>query len=220
VADSAAEADAEVAQALARAWWRRVPRVLSAPRSVFEALADRDELDLEARSEPVLALAILAGIAGILLTPAWGGLQDDITVDTLVVVVLTFLGGIFYGTAGLYLLGLALWLGAKGVGVDAPYRTARHVLAFAAAPFACSLVVTVPAIVLGFGSDWFRTGGDDGGAGRAAVVAVGLVFGAWSVGLVALGLRTTFGLPWRGVVGALALAAVLVAAFAVVPSVV
>jgi hypothetical protein len=41
---------------------------------------------------------------------------------------------------------------------------------------------------------------------------------AWSVALVALGLRTTFRLPWRGVFGALLLAGVMVAAFAVLPT--
>ena len=51
------------------------------------------------------------------------------------------------------------------------------------------------------------------------VVAIGLAFALWWVGLLALGLRTTFELPWRGVAGALALAAVIVAAFAVVPTV-
>ena len=46
---------------------------------------------------------------------------------------------------------------------------------------------------------------------------IGLAFVAWSAVLVALGLRTTFRLPWRGVVGALLLAGVMVAAFAVLP---
>ena len=45
-----------------------------------------------------------------------------------------------------------------------------------------------------------------------------LAFVAWSLVLVAIGLRTTFRLPWRGVVGALALARVIIAAFAVLPS--
>ena len=40
--------------------------------------------------------------------------MDDGTVDGLVLVVLTFIGGLFYGAAGYFLLGLALWLGAKG----------------------------------------------------------------------------------------------------------
>jgi len=51
------------------------------------------------------------------------------------------------------------------------------------------------------------------------VTALGLAFVAWSTALVALGLRTTLRLPWRGVAGALLLAGVLVAAFAVLPSV-
>jgi len=51
------------------------------------------------------------------------------------------------------------------------------------------------------------------------LTAIGLAFVAWSAVLVALGLRTTFRLPWRGVLGALLLAGVLVAAFAVLPSV-
>jgi hypothetical protein len=51
------------------------------------------------------------------------------------------------------------------------------------------------------------------------VIPIGLAFVAWSTVLVALGLRTTFRLPWRGVLGALLLAGVLVSAFAVLPSV-
>ena len=78
----------------------------------------------------------------------------------------------------------------------------------------------MPAIVLGFGTDWFRTGGADEGAGRVIVLSIGLAFALWSLGLLALGLRTTFELPWRGVAGALALAAVLVATLAVLPGVV
>ncbi len=217
-ADAAAELSAGEADALGRVWWARVPRVLTAPRTVFAALARSDEADVAARAEPVLAITILAGMAGVLLTPAWGGLMNDPTVDGVVVAVVTFVAGVFYGAAGYFLLGLALWLGAKAVGVDAPARIVRQLLGFAALPIALSLVVLVPAIVLGFGADWFRDGGDDEGTGRDVVLAVGLVFVAWSVGLMALGLRTTFRLPWRGVVGALALAGVMVAAFAVLPS--
>lgn len=217
-ADLEAERDADRADELGRIWWRRLPRVVKAPRSVFRALAEEDEVDLEARSEPVLLVAILAGVAGILLTSTWGRLLDDPSIDGLVVAVLTFIGGALYGGVGLYLLGLALWIGARGVGVDASYRVARHVIAFAAAPLALSLAVTLPAILLGFGGDWFRAGGSDAGAGRTVVTSVGLACGLWSVSLVVVGLRETFRLPWRGVVGALALAAVIVAALAVLPS--
>ena len=206
-------------EAASREWWRRVPRVVTAPRTVFAALAETDDTDVDARSEPVLAITILAGMACILLTPAWGTVMDDPTVDALVLVVVTFIGGLFYGAAGYFLLGLALWLGARAVGVDAPFKIARQIVAFAALPLALALVVLVPAIAIGFGSDWFRTGGSDEGAGRVVVTALGLAFVAWSTALVALGLRTTLRLPWRGVAGALLLAGVLVAAFAVLPSV-
>lgn len=206
-------------EAASREWWRRVPRVVTAPRTVFAALAETDDTDVDARSEPVLAITILAGMACILLTPAWGTVMDDPTVDALVLVVVTFIGGLFYGAAGYFLLGLALWLGARAVGVDSPFKIARQIVAFAALPLALALVVLVPAIAIGFGNDWFRTGGSDEGTGRVVVTALGLAFVAWSTVLVALGLRTTLRLPWRGVAGALLLAGVLVAAFAVLPSV-
>ena len=216
-ADAAAERDAEEAAELARLWWRRVPRVITSPREVFRALGETDELDLEARSEPVLAIAILAAMAGLLLTPTWGSLLDNPAVDGVVVLVLTFVGGAVYGAAAPFLLGLALWVGAKGAGVDASRRVARHVVVFAALPLALALVVLVPAIAI-VGWDWFRTGGDDAGIGRTTVLALGGVFAAWSIGLLVLGVRETFRLPWRGVVTALALGGVLVAALVILPS--
>jgi hypothetical protein len=191
---------------------------VTAPRAVFAALAETDDTDVDARAEPVLAITILAGMAGVLLAPAWGTLMDDGSVDTLVLIVVTFVGGVFYGAAGYFLLGLALWLGAKAVGVDPPFRIARQLVAFAALPVALALVVLVPTIAIAFGTDWFRTGGSDEGTGRGIVTAIGLAFVAWSTVLVGLGLRTTFRLPWRGVAGALALSTVLVAAFAVLPT--
>jgi hypothetical protein len=207
---------AAAGEVAARTWWRRVPRVVTAPRSVFAALAVTDDADVDARSEPILAISILAGIAGVLLAPA--SFMDDPSVDALTAIVITFISGVFYGAAGYFLLGLALWLGAKAVGVDVPFRIARHVLGFAALPLALSLVVLVPAIVIGFGPDWFRSWDGDEGRGHDLVVGVGLAFAVWSLALVVVGLRTTFRLPWRGVVGALALAGVLVAALVVLPT--
>ena len=218
IADAEAFSGSDAAQARVERWWRLVPRLLTRPVEVFVALREDDESDVEARSEPILAIVIVAGMAGILLTPAWGTLLDEESLDWLVLAVVTFIGGILYGAAGYFLLGFVVWLGARGVGVDTRARKTRQVVGFAALPLALSIVITLPAIVLAFGSDWFRTGGSDGGAGRVVVVAVGLAFALWSLGLLAVGLRTTFELPWRGVIGALALAAVIVAAFAVVPS--
>lgn len=218
VADRLAAERAEAGVTAGREWWSRVPRTLTDPASVFRALSEADEVDVQARSEPITAIAILAGMAGVLLTPAWGRLLDDGTVDGLVVAVVTFVGGLFYGAAGYFLLGLVVWIGAKAVGVEAPFRIARQLVAFAAIPIALSLFATLPLLLALFGGDWFRSGGADEGERRWIVLGVGLAFVAWSVALLAAGLRTTFGLPWRGVVGALLLAAVMVAAFAVLPS--
>ena len=218
IADAEALTGSDASQVRVRRWWRLVPRVLTRPVEVFVALREDDETDVEARSEPILAIVIVAGMAGILLTPAWGTLLDEETLDWLVLAVVTFIGGLLYGAAGYFLLGLVVWLGARGVGVDTRARKARQVVGFAALPLALSIVITLPAIVLAFGSDWFRTGGSDDGSGRVVVVSAGLAFALWSLGLLAVGLRTTFELPWRGVIGALALAGVLVAAIAVVPS--
>jgi hypothetical protein len=193
-------------------------RILWRPREVFAALRDDDPDDLAARQEPILAIVILAGMGGVLLTPAWGRLLDDGSVDALVVAVVTFVGGGLYGAAGYALLGLAVWLGMRGVGVLEPYRRARHLVAFSAVPLAVSLFVTAPTAVAAFGGDFFSSGGSDEGAGRAAVVGIGLAFVAWALALLALGLRTTYRLPWRGVAGAVGLAGVLVAAFAVLPT--
>jgi hypothetical protein len=211
-ADREAERRAEEADAWSRLWWSRVPKVVTAPRAVFTALAKTDDLDVDARSEPVLAIVILAGIAGVLLAPAWGTIMDDGSVDLLVVVVVTFVAGLLYGAAGYFVLGLVVWLGAKAVGVDPPFRIARQLVGLSALPLALSLVVLVPAIAIAFGEDWFRSGGADEGTGEVLLIGIGLAFAAWSVVLVALGLRTTFRLPWLGVVGALALATVIVAA--------
>jgi hypothetical protein len=219
IADAAARSGSDEAQARVRAWWRLLPQVLTHPSRVFAALREDDEVDVEARSEPILLIVLLAGTAGILLTPAWSTLLDDQSLDWLVIAVITFIGALFYGTAGFFLLGFVVWLGARGVGLDTRARPARQLVAFAAVPFALSLVVTVPAIVFGFGYDWFRTGGSDDGTGRVAVLGIGLLLALWSVGLLALGLRTTFRLPWQGVAGALGLAAIIVAALAVVPTV-
>lgn len=218
LADAEAAVRARAGEPAARAWWRRVPRTLWRPRDVFVALEESDEDDLAARQEPILAIALLAGMGGVFLTPAWGRLLDSTAVDGLVVAVVTFIGGGFYGAAGYFLLGLAVWLGTRGVGVQAPFRLARHVVAFSCVPLALSLFVTAPLALAAFGGDFFSSGGSDDGAGRATVVGVGLVFGGWAVSLLVVGLRTTYRLPWRGVAGALALAGVLVAAFAVLPS--
>jgi Yip1 domain len=218
IADAKALSGSDEAQAHVRRWWRLVPRLLTHPTEVFVALQDDDEVDVDARSEPILAIVIVAGMAGILLTPAWATLIDEESLDWMVLAVVTFIGGLLYGAAGYFLLGAVMWLGLHAVGLDTRGRKARQLVGFAALPFALSIIVTVPAIVVAFGYDWFRTGGSDDGTGRAVVLAVGLALALWSLGLLALGLRTTLELPWRGVIGALAFVVVIVAAFVMLQS--
>jgi Yip1 domain len=201
-----------------RAWWRRLPLVLVRPREVFAALRSTDDADIAARQEPILLLILLAGMGAALVTPAWQHLRDDDpSMGGLVIAVLTFVGGGLYGAAAYFLLGGALHLGARGMGSAAVFRLSRHVLAFASVPLALSLFVLAPVIAVLYGRDWFFAGGPES-AGADAVTALGLAFVLWALGLVVVGLRVTLALPWRGVVGALLLGGVLVAAFAVLPS--
>jgi hypothetical protein len=65
----------------------------------------------------------------------------------------------------------------------------RHALAFASAPVALSLFLVWPVRLAVYGQDVFRSGGSDHGTGETAFVAVELLFVAWSLALLALGLR-------------------------------
>lgn len=219
LADAAADADADEADARGRAWWRRVPRLLTAPRAVFEDMRATDDLDLDARGEPITAIVILAGMVAVLLSPRWGRLLDDPAVDGIVVAVLTFIAGCFYAAVGLFLLGLAVWFGARGAGSETSFRLARHLVGFSVLPLALSLFVIVPLTLVWFGGDWFHEGGSDDGTGRWFVTAIGVAAIAWSLGLLVVGLRTTLRLSWLGVATALGLAGVIVAGLAVIPSV-
>jgi hypothetical protein len=75
------------------------------------------------------------------------------------------------------------------------YRQARHVLAFASAPVALSLLVLWPVRLAVYGEDLFRTGGSDHGAGNTTFVVLELLFVAWSLALLGVGLRAVRGQP-------------------------
>ena len=102
--------------------------------------------------------------------------------------VIAFIGGALYGTAVYYLGGLVLyWLTRVAGGIT--YRQVRHVLAFASAPIALSLLALWPVRLAVYGQDVFRSGGSDHGAGNTAFLVLELLFVAWSVALLVLGLR-------------------------------
>lgn len=173
-------------------WLLRAALVLVSPRRVFRSLRDDSDPAARARSEAVLALVLLAGIATVLWTPQYGRLMDDALVDGdgLLVAVIAFVGGGIYGTAAYWATGLALsWL-TQALGRRLGYRQARHLVAFAAAPLALSLVLLWPVRLAFYGDDLFRTGGSDHGAGNAVFVGLELGLIAWALLLLVLGAGT------------------------------
>jgi hypothetical protein len=184
----ATRARAGPAPADERVWLGRAVTVLWRPREVLAGLRDDSDEAARARSEAVLALVLLTGISSVLWAPVAGRILNDVTLDWVDVAVWAFLGGGFYAIAFYFLGGLILqWLARAGGWIS--YRQARHLLAFASAPIALSLFLVMPVRLVVYGEDVFRSGGSDRGAGAWAFDAVELVFVAWSLGLLLLGLR-------------------------------
>ena len=174
---------------------------------MFVALGNDSDEAAQARQEAVLALLWLAGIAGVLATSVARTLLDDPTRDGLVVAVWAFIGGGLYGALGFWLGGALLYAASRAFGGQGTYRRARHLVAFASAPVALSLLVLWPIGVVAFGGDLFRSGGSDAGAGGDVFFWSVLAFGAWALGLLALGIRVVHGWTWSRSLAALAVAA-------------
>jgi hypothetical protein len=199
-------------------WWRRVLAVPVRPRLAFAGLLDGSPESLEARQEPMLALILLAGTAGILATPTWHTLMDNPERDWLVLSVITFIGGALYGAAGYWLAGGALHLGLRGLGSAGDFRRSRHLLALAFVPLALSLAV-LPVELAGYGGDVFRSGGADEGAPETVFLLLRLACVVWSLGLLVVGIREVERWPWERVAGAVGLLVLFLAAFLAIPSV-
>jgi hypothetical protein len=194
--------------AAGRDWWLRTVLVLQAPRAVFVALRDDSDRSAGERSEPVLLVVWLAGMASVLSTPTAATLMDEQDYDALLVAIWTFLAGGLYGGFAYWLFGAFLHGGVRALGSLGSYRRSRHVLAFAAVPLALSLVLLPVKLAL-YGSDVFREGGADGGAGGSTFLVLALAFMVWTVGLLVLGVRAVHGWTWVRAVAAVALAAAL-----------
>lgn len=197
---------------LDRQWWLRVPAVLLSPKSVFVAMRDESREDMDARSEPVLALTALAGIAAALASTTARTLYPEY--DAVDVAVWAVVAGGFIAFAGYFIVGGALYLGARGLGSVGTFRRARHVLGFALAPLALSLLLVWPLEIAVFGSDIFRRGGSDDGAGGRVFDTLQLSFAAWSGVLLLVGVRAVHGWTWWRSLAALGLVALFLAAFA------
>jgi hypothetical protein len=195
-----------------RAWWLRVPAVLLSPRSVFFALRDEDPDDVAARGEPVLLLVLLAGVAAVLATPTAAALLDEPEYDALLLMVWAFIAGGIYGAVGYFVLGFALHFGARLLGSLGTFRRERQLVGFALAPLALSLLLLLPVRLALYGGDTFREGGSDEGAGETVLVVAQLLFVAWSLALLLVGVKVVHGWTWVRSLGAVAGGAALLAA--------
>ncbi len=180
---------------LDREWWLRIPAVLTSPVAVFSWLRTESTDQAAARQEPILALVLLAGMAGILSLDATGTLLDyptdgTLPLDPLLLAVVIFVQGALYGTAAYWLGGLVFYLGLRAAGSAGSYRRARHLLAYAATPLVLSLVLVWPPKLALFGGDAFRTWGADDGVGGLVFRGIELGFVAWAAALVVIGIRT------------------------------
>ena len=200
---------------LERLWWKRALAVLISPAPVFAALREDSDADGAALQEPTLALILLGGIATVLDTHATGHLLDDPAIDTLLVAVLAFIGGGFYGTALYWLGGGMLAVASDLLGAVGSYRRARHVLALSLAPLALSLVTVWPLRIAVLGADVFRSGGRDSGTAGAVFTWLSLAFVVWALALLVIGVRTVQSWSWMRAFGTTALAAAIPAVLVV-----
>ena len=196
----------------ARAWWLRVPAVLLSPRPVFFALREDDDDDVAARSEPLLLVIWMAGIAAVLATPTAADILDQPEYDTILLAIWAFIAGGLYGFVGYFVIGLALLFGVRLLGSLGDFRRARQTVGFALVPLAASLLLLLPLRLALYGGDTFRAGGADEGTGENALLVLQLAFAAWSLVLLVIGVRVVHGWSWPRTLGAVAAAIALLAA--------
>jgi hypothetical protein len=205
----AATADPAHGSALERSWWLRAPAVLIAPRAVFVSLRDESEAEVEARQEPITAIAALAGIAGVLATPVARTLLNDGSFSVSLIPVWAFFGGIVYAVAVYWLGGGLLYGSARRFGGLGSYRRARHVLTLAGTPLALALFTVWPVRIAIYGQNLFRTGGNDWGPGDRTFGGLLYFAFAWSAVLLVVGVRAVHGWSWGRSLATVALAAAL-----------
>ena len=190
-----------------RDWWIRTVLVLQAPRAVFAALRDDSNEAAGDRSEPVLLIIWLGGIAGVLATSTAGHLLDDNDYDGLLVAVWTFIAGGIYGAVAYWVFGGILQVVLNRLGSLGSYRRTRHLLAFACVPIVLSLLLWPVKLSL-YGSALFHRGGSDSGTGGEVFALLQLVFLGWAASLLVIGIRVVHGWTWERAVAAVVVAVV------------
>jgi hypothetical protein len=203
-----------------RDWWLRTLLVLQRPTPVFVALRDQSKESLSDRAEPILAIVLVAGMAGALDSSTASHLMDynvvdpGATYDGIDMAVWVFIAGSLSGVFGYFALGGLLHLGARVLGSQGSFRRNRQIVAFAAVPVALSLVLWPVKLAL-YGWDVFKTGGADAGVGSHVFAVLELAFVVWAVVLLVVGVRAVHGWSWWRAAAAcvLPVAAPIVAAF-------
>jgi hypothetical protein len=178
-----------------REWWLRTVLVLQSPRAVFVALRADDPEDISARSEPILLIVLLSGIAFVLATRTAAHLMDDSDYDGLLVAVWAFLAGGLYGGVAYWLLGGLLHWSSVVLGSEGAFRRSRQVLAFSAVPIALSLVLWPVKLAI-YRSALFHAGGSDGGSGGQVFAWLWVAFELWAAALLVTGVRSVHGWRW------------------------
>lgn len=202
-------ATAEPSASQQRDWWLRALAVFQSPRRVFTAMRDDSRDAAIARAEPITAIVLLAGMAGVLSTAVAGRLLDDSRFDGTLVAVWTFIVGGLYALALYWIAGGLLHVAGALLGAQTSYRTTRHVLGFAVAPLVLLLLLVWPVRLAVYGGDVFRTGGEDTGAGDLVFEGIALGFAAWALALLVTGMRAVHAWSWPRAFAAVALATAL-----------
>lgn len=197
---------------LEKEWWLNTLLVLHSPRVVFSALRDDSDPPAAARQEPMAAIVFLGGISAFLSTSTAAHLFDDFEYDALLVVVESIIAGAIVGLQNYWLGGGALYFGARWLGSRGSYRRARHTVGLAMTPLIVALLLVWPVTLAVYGSDLFRTGGDDTGTGRWIFHGLWLAAVAWGLGLLLVGIRVVHGWSWQRSLGAALAAAVVLGA--------
>jgi hypothetical protein len=200
--------------------WLRALLVLQRQTPVSVALRDQSKESLADRAEPILAIVLLAGMAGALDSSTASHLMDynvvdpGATYDGIDMAVWVFIAGSISGVFGYFALGGLLHLGARLLGSQGSFRRNRQIVAFAAVPVALSLVLWPVKLAL-YGWDVFKTGGADAGVGSHVFAVLELAFVAWAVALLVVGVRAVHGWSWWRAAAAcvLPVAAPIIAAF-------
>ena len=195
-------------EAVERAWWAKLPRMLFAPGQVLAELRDESKEAADARQEPLVAVSFLAGIAifvGLFALEQPYERYRGLSAVTLTVQ--SIFGGAAVALTTFWVGGAVVYLGARGLGATTGYRLARHIAGLATAPFILVLVLVIPVRLGLYGMDLFRDGGSDTSTSRAVFIAIDGFVGLWTVALLLVGIRVTQRWSWSRSAGALGVAA-------------